>query len=54
VWGQIHEAVSRVWNEVTYFNPGTAGGIGAPATCGLLTTRGRRFTVEHVELDGPA
>lgn len=50
VWGHIHEPVSWLWNGVTYFNPGTAGGAGAPATCGLLTTSGGRFTVEHLEL----
>lgn len=52
VWGHIHEAVSRLWNGVTYFNPGTAGGIGAAATCGILTTRDGRFTSEHVDLPG--
>lgn len=50
VWGHIHEPVSRLWNGVTYFNPGTAGGIGAPATCGLLATADGRFTVEHLDL----
>jgi putative phosphoesterase len=50
VWGHIHEAVSRRVNGVTYFNPGTAGGIGAPPTCGILTANARRFSVEHVTL----
>ena len=50
VWGHIHEPISRPWNGVTYFNPGTAGGIGAPATCGLLATRNGQFTVEHLDL----
>lgn len=51
VWGHIHEPVSRLWNGVHYFNPGTAGGIGAPPTCGILTTADGRFTVEHVDLE---
>lgn len=50
LWGHIHEALSRRWNGVTYFNPGTAGGIGAPATCGILTTADGRFTVDHITL----
>lgn len=53
VWGHIHEPVLRRVNGVTYFNPGTAGGIGAPATCGVLETRGGEFTVEHVDLAEP-
>ena len=50
IWGHIHEAVSVVRNGVRYFNPGTAGGIGTPATCGLLTTHGGDSTLEHVDL----
>lgn len=52
VWGHIHTPVSRLWNGVTYFNPGTAGGIGAPPTCGILEIRNGRFTVGHVDLSG--
>jgi len=52
VWGHIHEPVSELRNAIRYFNPGTAGGIGAAATCGILTTGEGRFTVEHVELEG--
>jgi uncharacterized protein len=51
VWGHIHEPVSRRVNGVTYFNPGTAGGIGTGATCGILTTERGRFTVEHRALE---
>ncbi len=50
VWGHIHEPVSQLWNGVRYFNPGTAGGIGTSPTCGLLTTRDGRFTIEHLAL----
>jgi putative phosphoesterase len=50
IWGHIHEPVSELRDEVRYFNPGTAGGIGAPPTCGLLTIEAKRFTVEHLAL----
>jgi putative phosphoesterase len=50
IWGHIHEPVAIEREGVRYFNPGTAGGIGAPATCGILTIRGRDFAVEHVSL----
>ena len=50
VWGHIHEPVSELRGGVRYFNPGTAGGIGAPATCGILTIEGDVFSVEHVSL----
>ena len=51
VWGHIHEPVSEERGGVRYFNPGTAGGIGSAATCGILTTDHGRFTVEHRALD---
>ena len=47
IWGHIHEPVSVERDGVRYFNPGTAGGAGAPPTCGLLTIEGCRFRVEH-------
>ena len=50
VWGHIHEPVSQIWNGVRYFNPGTAGGIGAPPTCGVLRITDGRFTIEHLAL----
>lgn len=50
VWGHLHEPVSYLWNGVRYFNPGTAGGIGAPATCGILSIGKKGFTIEHVDL----
>ena len=50
VWGHIHEPVSELRSGVRYFNPGTAGGISADATCGLLTIARGRFAVEHVSL----
>ena len=50
IWGHIHEPVSIERGGVRYFNPGTAGGIGAPATCGIVTVTGQDFTVEHVYL----
>lgn len=50
IWGHIHVPVSEVRDEVTYFNPGTAGGLGTRPTCGMLITEGGRFTVEHLAL----
>lgn len=50
IWGHIHESVSVQRGGVLYFNPGTSGGIGAPATCGILTVTERRFTIEHISL----
>ena len=50
IWGHIHVPVSEVRDEVRYFNPGTAGGLGARPTCGLLTVEAGRFTVEHLAL----
>jgi putative phosphoesterase len=51
VWGHIHEPVSELRNGVRYFNPGTAGGIGAAATCGLMTITSGDFIVEHLSLN---
>lgn len=50
VWGHIHKPVSELRSGVRYFNPGTAGGIGAPATCGILTIHEDDLTIEHVSL----
>jgi hypothetical protein len=50
VWGHIHEPVSELKGGIRYFNPGTAGGIGARPTCGLLTIEGNKFTIEQVAL----
>ncbi|MDX1623856.1 MAG: YfcE family phosphodiesterase [Gemmatimonadota bacterium] len=52
LFGHTHETVSRVWDETHYFNPGTAGGVGADPTCGLLEVRGGEFSIEHVDLEG--
>jgi putative phosphoesterase len=50
VWGHIHEPVSEEREGVRYFNPGTAGGVGAPPTCGLLTVERGSFRIEHLAL----
>jgi putative phosphoesterase len=50
VWGHIHEPVSEERAGIRYFNPGTAGGIGASPTCGLLTVERGRFRIEHLPL----
>ncbi|MBW3660629.1 MAG: YfcE family phosphodiesterase [Gemmatimonadetes bacterium] len=52
IFGHTHEPLSRVWDEVRYFNPGTAGGVGGDATCGLLTVVDGAFEVEHLYLTG--
>lgn len=50
IFGHTHEPLSRVWDEIRYFNPGTAGGVGRDATCGLLTVVDGAFEIEHVRL----
>ena len=50
IWGHIHEPVSVEREGLRYFNPGTAGGIGARPTCGMLSIEGDDFTIEHVSL----
>jgi putative phosphoesterase len=50
VWGHIHEPVSELRDGVRYFNPGTAGGIGADPTFGILTITAGSFTIEHISL----
>ncbi|MDX1661217.1 MAG: YfcE family phosphodiesterase [Gemmatimonadota bacterium] len=50
VFGHTHEPLSREWDQIRYFNPGTAGGVGGDATCGMLTVVDGAFEVEHVRL----
>lgn len=50
IFGHSHEALSREWAGIRYFNPGTAGGVGADPTCGLLTVEDGRLEIEHVRL----
>ncbi|HJU85907.1 MAG TPA: metallophosphoesterase family protein [Gemmatimonadota bacterium] len=50
VWGHIHEPISELRNGIRYFNPGTGGGIGAGATCGLLMIADDSFAIEHIAL----
>lgn len=50
VFGHSHEILSREWEGTRYFNPGTAGGIGADPTCGMLEIDGEAFSVEHVAI----
>ncbi len=52
IFGHTHEPLSRVWDRVHYFNPGTAGGVRGDATCGLLTVVDGVFEIEHVPLTG--
>lgn len=48
VFGHSHEALSRVRDGIHYFNPGTAGGVGADPTIGILTIEDGTFALEHV------
>lgn len=50
IFGHTHEPLSRVWDETHYFNPGTAGGVGADPTIGILEIRDGAVTLEHVLL----
>ena len=50
VFGHSHEALDEVRGSTRYFNPGTAGGIGGPATVGLLEIGNGSFKVRLVRL----
>lgn len=50
IFGHTHEPLSRVWDRTHYFNPGTAGGVGNDATCGLLEVVDAEFSLEHIRL----
>lgn len=50
IFGHTHEALSQVWDETHYFNPGTAGGVGADPTMGILVIADGAFTLEYVRL----
>lgn len=51
IFGHSHEALSEVRDGVHYFNPGTAGGVGAAPTIGRLTIEGGSFSLVHVALE---
>ena len=53
VFGHSHEALDEVEGGTRFFNPGTAGGIGAPATVGILEIADGAWAVEHVRLSTP-
>lgn len=50
VFGHSHEALDEVRGSIRCFNPGTAGGIGGPATVGLLEIGNGDFSVRLVHL----
>lgn len=50
IFGHTHEPLSKVLGPTRYFNPGTAGGVGADPTAAILETDAGRFTIEHVAL----
>lgn len=52
IFGHSHEPLDRVWDEVRYFNPGTAGGVGNDPTCGLLTIEDGGWRIERIDLAG--
>ena len=51
VVGHSHEALDHVAGRTRYFNPGTAGGIGAPPTVGILEIADGRWRVRHERLE---
>ncbi len=52
VFGHSHEALDEADGRTRFFNPGTAGGIGAPATVGLLEIAFGAWCVRHLRLNG--
>ncbi len=50
VFGHSHEPLSRMRGQTRFFNPGTAGGIGANPTVGFLTIENGAFAIDHVAL----
>jgi hypothetical protein len=50
VYGHTHAAESEEWQDVLFFNPGTATGRGAEATIGILTVEGSTVSGEIVEV----
>jgi hypothetical protein len=52
VFGHSHEAHDEVDGGTRFFNPGTAGGIGAPATVGILEIADGDWRLRHVRLAG--
>lgn len=50
VFGHTHQATSRKWESTLYVNPGTAGGVGAAATCAILEVTDGRCSVDHFDL----
>lgn len=53
VFGHSHEALDESRGRTRFFNPGTAGGIGAAATLGLLEVADGDYRVRHVRLGHP-
>lgn len=50
LFGHSHVSVSEKMNGVLFFNPGTAGGIGAAPSAGLLEITDDGFELRHVAL----
>ncbi|MCK5440123.1 MAG: YfcE family phosphodiesterase [Gemmatimonadetes bacterium] len=50
LFGHSHIAISEVVDGMRFFNPGTAGGLGAQPSAGILTLANGSFEVAHVRL----
>ncbi len=50
LFGHSHVAVSEVVDGIHFFNPGTAGGFGAPPSAGVLTLDNGAFDLAHIKL----
>ncbi len=50
LFGHSHIAVSEVVDGIRFFNPGTAGGFGAPPSAGILTLDNGTFDLTHIKL----
>jgi putative phosphoesterase len=50
LFGHSHVAMSEVVDGIRFFNPGTAGGFGAPPSAGILTLDNGTFDLRHIQL----
>ena len=50
LFGHSHVAALEVLDGIRFFNPGTAGGFGAPPSAGVLTIDNGVFDLTHIEL----
>lgn len=50
LFGHSHIAISEVVDGTRFFNPGTAGGLGARPSAGILTLGSSTFDIAHIRL----